>query len=275
MKSVFSIQCSVFSMLCSVFGRWRSAGTGRRAWGRTFEPRRHIACSVFGVHCRGFFCFAFLLLNTAAMAAVLATIIAAQPVSAQQARMPLPRALIIGDSITMGYSVCLPPLLKGKVEFSACNAFTSADGASNLVARLGDAKWDGIVFNHGLHDMKLVPDGQGQTRQQVPLPEYESIMDELVRRMKETGARVMFVTTTPVPDGTFSRLPEDVPLYNAAARRVMEKNNVEIIELYGFAVPQLEKIQLRNNVHFTNDGSKILAEYVAERIMKLLSAPEH
>lgn len=211
-----------------------------------------------------------ILCRTGLLAAGQAAIMAGMPVSAQQAKTHLPRVLIIGDSITMGHGAHLAQMFKGAAEISARNAFTSLDGASNLVSRLGDGKWDVIIFNHGLHDMKLVPDGQGQTRRQVPLPEYESIMEGLVQKLKATGAAVMFANTTPVPDGTFSRLPEDPPLYNAAAKRVMDKNNIEIIDLYGFALPQLEQIQIPKNVHFTNDGSKILADCVADQIRKAL-----
>lgn len=110
----------------------------------------------------------FIACRTWLLAAAMATVVAARHLWAQQAKTHLPSVLIIGDSTTMGYSVHLAPMLKGEIQMSARNAFTVSDGISNLVSRLGDGKWDVIVFNHGLHDMKLVPDGEGQTRRQVP-----------------------------------------------------------------------------------------------------------
>ena len=56
--------------------------------------------------------------------------------------------------------------------------------------------------------------------------------------------------------------------YNAAAKKVADEHGLAIDDLYSFALPQLEKIQIPNNVHFTADGSRVLAKQVAESIDK-------
>jgi len=68
---------------------------------------------------------------------------------------PLPKVLIIGDSISIGYTPPLTEMLRGKAEVvhNPGNATHSAYGLKNLDAWLGDAKWDVIQFNHGLHDL--------------------------------------------------------------------------------------------------------------------------
>lgn len=47
----------------------------------------------------------------------------------------------------------------------------------------------------------------------------------------------------------------------------MAKHKVAINDLYAFALPRLEELQLPNNVHFKPEGSKVLAEEVAKHIL--------
>jgi len=50
----------------------------------------------------------------------------------------------------------------------------------------------------------------------------------------------------------------------------MKAHGIAVDDLYGFALPRLEKIQRPKNVHFTPEGSKALAEQVASHILKAL-----
>src|SRR5258708_28446482 len=72
----------------------------------------------------------------------------------------LPRVLLIGDSISMGYTVPVRELLKGKanVHRIPTNGGPTTNGITNLKAWLGDSKWDVIHFNWGLHDVKFIRD---------------------------------------------------------------------------------------------------------------------
>ncbi|MBE0653231.1 MAG: SGNH/GDSL hydrolase family protein, partial [Bacteroidales bacterium] len=89
---------------------------------------------------------------------------------------------------------------------------------------------------------------------------------------KSTGAKLIFATTTPVPENVkgIRREPENVVKYNKAAVKIMKKENIEVNDLYSFALPRLTEIQLERNVHFTEKGYKILAGAVAERILYFL-----
>ncbi|HUV63811.1 MAG TPA: SGNH/GDSL hydrolase family protein [Sedimentisphaerales bacterium] len=190
---------------------------------------------------------------------------------------PLPRVLIIGDSISIGYFKPLQKLLEGKaiVEHNAGNAAHTANGLAKLDEWLGDTRWDVIHFNHGLHDLKYV-DEQGKNtpvekgKPQIPIEQYEKNLDELVTRLEKTGARLIFATTTPVPDGTGIRVKGDAEKYNVPAERVMNKHGVTIDDLYSFALPRLGEIQQPQNVHFTQAGSELLAKQVADCILKAL-----
>lgn len=50
------------------------------------------------------------------------------------------------------------------------------------------------------------------------------------------------------------------------ARRVMKERGVAINDLYGFAEPRLEGIRRPENVHFTDQGLRLLPEQIAEHI---------
>jgi len=180
----------------------------------------------------------------------------------------LPRVLLIGDSISIGYTLPTRAALaaKANVHRPAANCGPTSRGLEQIDAWLGDGKWDVIHFNWGLHDLKYI-DG----KQQVPLDEYEKNLGKLVARLKRTGAKLVWCSTTPVPEGCSPpRKNEDVLAYNAVAKKIMEANEVAIDDLYTFALEKLEKIQRPANVHFTPEGSKVLAGQVARSIVDAL-----
>lgn len=195
------------------------------------------------------------------------------PVYAPIAEQPgLPRVLIIGDSISVGYTLPVRKLLAGvaNVLRIPVNAGTSGNGVYQMDAWLGKEKWDAIHFNFGLHDLKRMSDGQPQ----VPIEPYERYLRLFVKRLQATGAKLIWATTTPVPEGPVApqRKPEDVVAYNAAALRVMKANGVAIDDLYAFALPRLKEIQRPANVHFMETGSEALAAQVVAAIRKALAA---
>src|SRR5689334_4412744 len=72
----------------------------------------------------------------------------------------LPRVLLIGDSISIGYTVAVRDELKGKanVHRPATNCGPTTRGVQMIDQWLEDGKWDVIHFNFGLHDLKFVDD---------------------------------------------------------------------------------------------------------------------
>jgi len=182
----------------------------------------------------------------------------------------LPRVLLIGDSISMGYTLPVRALLKGKanVHRILTNGGPTTNGTRSLSKWLGTGKWDVIHFNWGLHDLKRMDDG----KHQVPIEPYEKNLRQLVGELKQTGAALIWASTTPVPKGDLKppRDDADVVAYNAVARKVMDENGVAINDLYAFAAPKLAELQLPANVHFSAKGSAALAEQVAAAIAKAL-----
>lgn len=184
----------------------------------------------------------------------------------------LPRVLLIGDSISVGYTLPTRRLLEGRanVHRIPANAGPTTRGLEHLDEWLGQGGWDVIHFNFGLHDIKQDEDGN----RQVPLKEYEDNLESIVVRLKQTGADVIWATTTPVPqpvDGP-RRDSADVIRYNRVACSIMREHSVAIDDLYAFALPQLDKIQKPRNVHFTPKGSEVLARQVAASIEAALAS---
>jgi len=203
---------------------------------------------------------------------------AANPAYAPVQDVPgLPRVLLIGDSISIGYTVPVQEALQGRanVHRPGTNCGPTSRGVESIDEWLGNGKWDVIHFNFGLHDVRYFDDGKasdaGKGQRQVSDSDYEKNLEQLVARMKKTGAKLIFATTTPVPEGSAGRIKGEEIKYNEIALRVMQKHSVTIDDLYAFALPRLAEIQLPENVHFKPEGSKQLANQVAASILKALN----
>jgi acyl-CoA thioesterase-1 len=109
----------------------------------------------------------------------------------------LPRVLLIGDSISIGYTTPVRELLRGVANIHRVpeNGGPTSRGVQQLDKWLGDGKWDVIHFNFGLHDIKLDDAGKPLTS----AADYEANLRAIVARLRATGARLVFATTTPVP----------------------------------------------------------------------------
>ncbi len=195
----------------------------------------------------------------------------------------LPRVLLIGDSISIGYTLSAREALKGvaNVHRIPTNGGPTSKGLENIDSWLGSSKWDVIHFNWGLHDLCYRhPDSKTQgNRDKVngsvthSVEEYSRNLEKLVVRMKKTGSRLIFATTTPVPQGEAGRKVGDDILYNKAALTVMRKHKVSINDLHGLMANRMSQFGIRpGNVHFTPEGSMLLAEKVAKALKKALPA---
>jgi lysophospholipase L1-like esterase len=183
----------------------------------------------------------------------------------------LPRVLLIGDSISIGYTLPVRKLLEGKanVHRIPTNGGPTKNGVANIAKWLGTSKWDVIHFNWGIHDLKYMPDG----KRQVEPADYEANLRSLVATLKKTGAKLIWATTTPIPEGELNppRKFGQVKEYNDIAAKVMSENGVAIDDLNAHITPQLATMQNPRDVHYTSAGSEYLAKQVAEEIGKALT----
>ncbi len=207
----------------------------------------------------------------------------AAPLDPIEDRPGLPRVLLLGDSISVGYTEAVREELRDEanVHRAPVNCGPTLRALDQLEQWLGPARWDVIHFNFGLHDLKYIPhDSESRHNAQkipvsngrvmVPLPEYEANLRDIVRRLLRSGARLIWCHTTPIPQGAEGRVPGHEIRYNAAAAAVMDSAGVPIHDLHSFAAPRPDSIQRPADVHFTNEGSALLAKQVAAAIRSAL-----
>ncbi len=173
----------------------------------------------------------------------------------------LPRVLLIGDSVSRGYTQAVRKALDGKVNVhrAPANCGPTASGIKNIEVWLGDGKWDLIHFNFGIHDRNT------------PVAEYTQRLEQLVERMKRTGARLVWASTTPIPDDPEKKQSAaSIVERNDAAAELMSKHGVATDDLFGAVTPHLAKYQNPNDVHFNGPGYDFLGGTVAAAIESAL-----
>lgn len=187
---------------------------------------------------------------------------------------PLPRVVLIGDSIRLGYAPFVAKLLEGKaiVLSPKPNGEDSRNVLKNLDEWVIKQEPDIVHINAGLHDLKRT----GQSYQ-VPLADYESNLRTILNRIqKETRARIIFATTTPIVDTLhalrktpFDRFEKDVQVYNATAVAVMKQAGVPINDLHKLVEEHgKEQLMAGDGTHYTDAGYELLATAVAQSVLR-------
>ncbi len=177
----------------------------------------------------------------------------------------LPRVLLIGDSVSRGYTQAVRKALAGKakVHRAPANCGPTATGLKKIDVWLGDPdkKWDVIHFNFGIHDRNT------------PLPEYTERLEQLVVRLKKSADQLIWASTTPIPDLPDGRqTAQSIVDRNEAAAAVMKKHAVAIDDLFTAMTPHLAEFQNPDDVHFNNAGYDFLGSKVAESIEPALAS---
>ena len=192
----------------------------------------------------------------------------------------LPYVLIIGDSISIGYTLDVRRELQGvaNVYRPPTNCGPTTKGLAEIDSWLGDRKWDVVHWNHGLHDLKYMgPKGQNladpkapTSHPQVPIDDYTSNIERLAKRIKQSAKVVIWRETTPVPEGAAGRVVGDSAKYNAAAAKAIANvGGIQTDPFFAFAESVKEQ-QRPANVHYTPEGSKRLGSHVAKVIRTAL-----
>ncbi|MDD4101886.1 MAG: SGNH/GDSL hydrolase family protein [Kiritimatiellae bacterium] len=210
------------------------------------------------------------------MCAYAAFVAAAVTAHGAEGGRTLPRVLIIGDSISIGYTPFVQAALSNKMEVvhAPGNNASTERGLAKLEEWLGKGKWDVIHFNWGLHDLKHI-DEKGKIteiregRQWVPLEQYETNLRVLTQRLKKTGAKLIWCSTTPVPEGARGRVTGSETTYNDVALRVMRDEGVQVNDLHAFVGSAERRLEIggkKRDVHYTAAGSRALAVEVVKAI---------
>ena len=173
----------------------------------------------------------------------------------------LPRVLLIGDSVSRGYTQPTRKALAGKanVHRAPANCGPTASGLKNLDVWLGEGKWDVIHFNFGIHDRGT------------PAADYVKRLEAIVAQLQQTGAKLIWTSTTPIPDNPAQKqTAASIVEKNALAAEVMKKHGIPTDDLFAAMTPRLAEFQPPLDVHFTGAGYDFLGATVGEAILSRL-----
>jgi lysophospholipase L1-like esterase len=173
----------------------------------------------------------------------------------------LPRILLIGDSISRGYTLPVRHALAGKANVHRApeNCGKSINGLEKLDIWLGEREWDLVHFNFGIHDRKLKPE------------DYADRIEMIVGRLEQTGAKLIWASSTPIPpDAEFYEHGSSDRL-NKIASQVMRRRGIPINDLYSLILPDLKRYQNPRDCHFNLQGYQRLGGKVAEKILAVLN----
>ncbi len=204
--------------------------------------------------------------------------------TAAASQRTLPNVLILGDSISIGYTPVVQAKLAGKANVSRpkANCGETRMGLKGIDEWLGESRWDVIHFNWGLWDLcyrnlelknKITGNrDKVNGKQSVPIAEYEANLDKLVLRMKQTGAVLVWASTTVVPADEPGRVVGDEVRYNAAALRVMKKHGVQIDDLHELTKTFDRALFTQPaDVHYTLAGYETIGSHVTASILAALA----
>jgi acyl-CoA thioesterase-1 len=191
---------------------------------------------------------------------------------------PLPKVLLVGDSITGGYTPAVQRQLAGLADASRLFRSTS----SNFLALLDEviaSQPDVIHMNCGLWDLIILTN---TGKAQVTLDEYKSNLAKIFQRLrKESHAKLIWSTTTPVNDeqqvlpkphgyGRLVRRNADIKVYNRASLEIAKHYGIQCDDLFE-VVTRSGPVEYLDGVHFKEPGNELLGEAVAKVIRPSLS----
>lgn len=214
------------------------------------------------------------------------------------AKADLPNVLILGDSISLGYTPFVRNRLKGLANVSrpSENCGPSQFYLKKMKTWVGAKHWDVIHVNFGIwdnHYMKGPRDGMDLYRRQVtnnippvakgvairdlgysirtPVKVYEKNLRTILTYLKGRADHVIFALTTPMPLFQGDDRAGRIPVYNEVACAVCAELGVEVNDLYAVVEHTLD-LQT-DGCHFNARGYDRLAQAVCEKVRDALKKP--
>lgn len=185
----------------------------------------------------------------------------------------LPRVLLIGDSIMNGYTPYVIEALRGRANVNRLVAFglvgQTEAGVAHLVNKqfkLQEGDYAVIHYNDGLHSLPpRITDAQ-----------YAAGLKATLSKLQEVTPHVIWATTTPAPDRHNTLGPESqnaaVVTRNALSKQIAADLGIPVNDLYDLVIGRREQLQGFANLHFTPEGSKVMGEQTAAKILTALRA---
>lgn len=191
-----------------------------------------------------------------------------------------PKILIIGDSISIGYTPFVKAYFSDRaiVSHNPGNAQHTGTGLSKIKEWLGNEDWDIIQFNWGIWDLCYRhPDSKEyghrdkiNGKPEYSLDQYASNLDSIVTIIKKsTNAKLIFVTTTYVPKDEPGRYESDVQKYNDVAKMIMNKHSIIVNDIYEASIAIHKDFgKGSKDVHYEKEGYEKLGILIANFLEK-------
>ncbi len=184
------------------------------------------------------------------------------------------RVLLLGDSVRMFYEGEVKRLLGDEYEVVSPkeNCRFAAYFLNSLRFWLEEFPTPDVIhFNAGLWDTAILYKEDGCF---TDINVYSDTMRKIVRVLRNTGARLIFATTTPVHDDKYklegpmppAHKNEEIARYNEAVLNIMKKNGVLVNDLFSLMYPERKKYLKDDMIHPNDEGVKLLGAAVADVI---------
>ena len=189
------------------------------------------------------------------------------------------KVFLLGDSIRMGYCAFVREMLAGKAEvyYSDDNdrfAGYTYIGIPQWKNLAGDPEAVNVVhWNNGHWDCAHF---FGDSEPYSTVAEYAAWLRRVYDCIRRNfpNAKVIFATTTGIDPAQYAQMSsprsnEEIAAYNRAAEKVMADLGVPVNDLAALA-STFPAACYRDAVHFTDDGSRMLARAVADKVCEYL-----
>ena len=175
----------------------------------------------------------------------------------------IPRVLLIGDSIVMGYSTKVQEKLAGTANVARlATSKCLCDEAlmKELEYVLGEYKYEVVHFNNGLHGWSFTEEDYASS--------FPLFFDHI--RQLSKNAKLIWASSTPVRyrdnrEQIDKERNARVLARNKIAQQFLSEHGVVTNDLYGLMVEHPELCT--DGVHYNSDGYAIMADAVCKHIL--------
>jgi lysophospholipase L1-like esterase len=195
------------------------------------------------------------------------------------------RALLLGDSIRMGYDGYVKEILSGEFEV----LYDDTDNGRFAAYTLWQAnqffknygRFDVVHFNNGYWDMNIEAPMKTAIH---PIDEYVRYLGRILAEIRNNGAVPVFATTTPIlPEEKakevagadikgFGYKDEWVKEYNGAAVGFFLREGVAVNDLYSLCLKDKYYYKCKDLLHLTDEGYRRCAAQTADVIRKAVKS---
>lgn len=179
------------------------------------------------------------------------------------------KVLLLGDSIRLNY---MPKVYRNLSDIAqVVGPEDNCRFAKYTIANLEE--WlkiydrpEVIHFNNGIWDVHRFIDDEVLN----PLPEYLKDLERIYLRLRKTGAKIIFATSTPCNSKYTLMKNEDIVRYNKAAVELLKDKVDDINDLYSLVNAHIDEFICDDNIHLNKDGIKTVGDQVTLYIKKYL-----